>query len=185
MGCSSPARPERTITFAGPLDPGDWSAEDGMVTIHRQERDHLAMFLDCLPEGDRERFRELADSMRPGMSVLQSAATRFGATARSLRPGKLKRIPWMGEFAGLGVEDIVARQAPAAAEGFLPGHHLEVWLLPVVDATFEILLTPAGEWQESGSMPDRSPDHAGVPRGHLRVRRRMPGHRETPDRDGG
>ena len=28
----------------------------------------------------------------------------------------------------------------------LPGRDLEVWLLPVVSFSFEILLTPAGEW---------------------------------------
>ena len=142
--------PERTITFAGTLDPGDMSAADDMVTIHRQERDHLDAFLNCLPEGDRERFRELVDSMRPGMTMTRSAGTRYGPTTRSPRPGKVMRIPWMGEFAGMGIDDIVNRQAPDAALGFVPGHDLEVWLLPVVDATFEILLTPAGEW-EAGS----------------------------------
>ena len=83
--------------------------------------------------------------MRPGMTMYVSAGARFGATARSLRPGKVTCIPW-AEFAGLGAEDIVNRLAPAAAEGFLPGHDLEVWLLPVVSFEFEILLTPAGEW---------------------------------------
>lgn len=137
---------QRTVTFAGGLDPGDWSAEDGLVTIHREERSLIDAFLNRLPEDSREQFREVADSILPGMTMVQSAAARYGATARSPRPGKMMRIPWMGEFAGLGVEDIVARQAPVAAEGFVPGHDLEVWLLPVVDATFKILLTPAGEW---------------------------------------
>ena len=132
---------QRTVTFAGHLDPGDMSAEDGMVTIHRQESDRLDALLGRLPEDSRERLRALADPL-PRRKMIAPPAFR------SPRPGKLKRLPWMAEFAGLGIEDIIAREAPAAAEGFLPGRDLEVWLLPVVSFEFEILLTPAGEWPD-------------------------------------
>jgi len=143
---------ERDVVFAGGLEFGDyWSLSEGSVVIDRKERDLLASRVASLPAGLRASLTEVLEKLPSGVTIASSAGQRYGATSRSQRPCAILDVMWAAAFTGLGIEDIATRMAPAVAakadEAGLPaGCGLEVWCLPVVDATFQFLITPAGEW---------------------------------------
>jgi hypothetical protein len=136
---------DRPATFAGFLNPNDFTITDGMVSIDFQAPGPF-------PPGLAEWIIGV-----PGGGTLKVAPPAHGialdgTTARSPRPYAILSASWASEDAGLGAEDVGRKFAAsvmpgrAADDANLPGGALECWLLPVVSFMFDYLITPAGDW---------------------------------------
>lgn len=136
---------ERTATFAGFLNPNDFTVTGSMVSIDFQA-----------PGPTPPGLAEWAITV-PGAGTLKVAPPAHGialdgTTARSPRPYTILSASWATEDAGLGTEDVGRKFAAsfmpgkAADDAGLPGGALECWLLPVVSIQFDYLITPAGDW---------------------------------------
>ena len=136
---------DRTATFAGFLNPNDFTIADGMASIDFQAPGPF-------PPG----LAEWAITI-PGGGTLKVAPPAHGialdgTTARSPRPYTILSASWATENAGLGAEDMGRKFAASALPGkaaddaHLPGGVLECWLLPMFSFMFDYLITPAGDW---------------------------------------
>jgi hypothetical protein len=139
---------ERTATFAGFLNPNDFTMADGMVSIDF----HPPGPFPSLPPGLAEQIAAIPGAGTLKVAPLAHGVALDGTTIRSPRPYTILSASWASEDAGLGAEDVGRKfaasclPANAADEVGLPGDALECWLLPVVSFMFDYLITPAGDW---------------------------------------
>lgn|GEM_PF-2865801 len=129
----------RTITFAGPLEPGDCYADGDLIGIDRKPRDRMGDLITAI--------RQLP-GFGPGTEAMLAdyAATLPAAPPayRSPRPARTVTVGWSSALAGTGLEDIPGTgEFARLAADFEPDRDLEAWSLPVTDPWFDFLITPA------------------------------------------